>query len=258
MADVAVQDPQTGDDPVQDTANPQSAADDPNVDPQKGAGDDSQTDQAGANELPKFHYQFSKDYQGHEKLKDFQKPDDLAQAYIELVEKANAVETESGESGEDVSVQDASEYDFTGIEDPTGQIGGEDVQEVKDLAYKLKLSKDQARGLYESVVSDLNSMIEKQDQSKQQQAEANDTALRKEFGDQFKEKATEAHRAYEQLGSKEFGDLLDSYGLGNHPDVVKTFLNIHEKISEDSLVEGGPGGGERNIAKEWFPNSLQD
>lgn len=247
MSDVAVQDPQkSGDDPVQDTANPQNGADDSqNANPQGSSGDDSQSGQDAAGELPKLHYQFSKDYQGHEYLKDFKKPDDLAKAYIELKEKG-------GDSAEDVG--NPEEYDYSVVELPE-EVGEDQAKELhadmKELAKNSSLTQKQAQEVYKHLVNDYKNILEKQ---KQQQQE-NEKTLRQEYGDNVKEKLTEAHRAYERLGSKEFGDLLDSRGLGSHPTVVKAFLNLHEKVGEDTLVEGKPAGDSRDIEKEWFPNS---
>ena len=246
MSDVEVQDPQSGDDPVQDTANPQTTGDEPQSDaaPQTETGDDSQEGQ-NADQLPKFHYQFSKDYQGHDYLKDFEKPDDLAKAYIELKEN-------SENSAEEVG--DPESFDYSEVELPE-EVGEEQVselqEEMKELAKKSGLSQKQAQEVYRHLVGDYKQILDRQ---KEQQQE-NETALQKELGDDFNEKLTEAHRAYERLGSKEFGDLLDSYGLGSHPTVVKAFLNLHEKIGEDTLVEGRGSGESRDIEQEWFPNS---
>lgn len=245
-----VQDPQHGDDPVQDTANPQDGVDDSqNANPQGEHGDDSQQVQTEAKELPKFHYQFSKELQGHDAFEGMEKPDDLANSYIELKQKLEKLEGEK--SGEEVSVESTEEYDFSKIQAPEG-VTEEDVTSVKELAYNLGLSKEKAQELYKSIVSDYQKAVEQQ----QQQQEKHKEELKKEFGDEFNSKITEAHRAYEVLGSKELGDLLDSAGLGNHPTVVKAFLNMHEKIGEDSLIEGSGGTGkQRNIEKEWFPES---
>lgn len=249
MSDTLVQDPQSGDDPVQ-TANPDGVDEQTQSAPQQPDQDDSQQDQGEAKELPKFHYQFSKELQGHEALRDMQKPDDLANAYLELKEKVD-----NGSTGEDASVESAENYDFTGIEYPQDFVTEEDVNSVKELAYDLGLSQEKASKLFESIVKDAQSVMESNKQKQEEAQQQHEETLKKEFGDSFKEKITQAHRAYETLGSKELGDLLDSHGLGSHPDVVKAFLNIHEKIGEDSLVEGEGTGNKRNIEEEWFPNS---
>ncbi|MCF7939678.1 MAG: hypothetical protein K9L68_13860 [Spirochaetales bacterium] len=255
MSDTLVQDPQVnGDDSVQETANPSVADEQQGAAPKKTVKDDSQSDQGEVSkELPKFHYQFSKELQGHEALKEMQRPDDLANAYIQLNEKVQKLEGEG--SGENVSAESVEDYDLSGVEYPEDMVTDDDISSIKELALNLGLSKTQASKLFESVVKDAKTAIDNNKAQQEEEQKQNEATLKKEFGDSFQEKITEAHRAYEKLGSKELGDLLDSYGLGTNPVVVKAFLNMHEQIGEDSLIEGAGEGSNRNVEQEWFPNS---
>ena len=56
------------------------------------------------------------------------------------------------------------------------------------------------------------------------------------------------------LGPPELKELLNSSGLGNHPEVVKLAYKVGKAISEDRFVTGSPKGPSNDPAKKLFPN----
>ncbi|TPQ24930.1 hypothetical protein [Methylomonas koyamae] len=58
------------------------------------------------------------------------------------------------------------------------------------------------------------------------------------------------------FGSDALVELLDQTGYGNHPAIVKFFVNVGKAIGEDTLVPGGANtaGGEKTIAQRMYPN----
>jgi hypothetical protein len=78
----------------------------------------------------------------------------------------------------------------------------------------------------------------------------------KEFGgEKLTENLSIAKKAMEQFGSPELTALLKG-GLGNHPEIIRTFYRVGKAISEDSFVPGqsrGPGAS-RDPANSLYPN----
>jgi hypothetical protein len=74
-------------------------------------------------------------------------------------------------------------------------------------------------------------------------------------GDKLAENLGVARKAIDTFGSPELKALLNSTGLGNHPEVVKLAFKVGKAISEDGFVSGSPKGNTTNDpAKKLFPN----
>lgn len=73
-------------------------------------------------------------------------------------------------------------------------------------------------------------------------------------GDKLDENLGIARKAIETFGSPELKDLLNSTGLGNHPEFVKLAFKVGKAISEDRFVTGAPKGPETDMAKKMFPS----
>lgn len=75
--------------------------------------------------------------------------------------------------------------------------------------------------------------------------EANELAIKQEFGVKFDEKVNFARLALREFGSDQLSAILDQTGLGSHPEVVRLFASIGEKLSDDK-ARGGNGGNGSN------------
>lgn len=73
-------------------------------------------------------------------------------------------------------------------------------------------------------------------------------------GDKLDENLGIARKAIETFGSPELKSLLNSTGLGNHPEFVKLAFKVGKAISEDRFVTGAPKGSETDMAKKMFPS----
>jgi hypothetical protein len=74
-------------------------------------------------------------------------------------------------------------------------------------------------------------------------------------GDKLDENLGIARKAIDTFGSPELKALLNSTGMGNHPEVVKLAFKVGKAISEDRFVTGSPKGNASNDpAKKMFPN----
>ena len=58
-------------------------------------------------------------------------------------------------------------------------------------------------------------------------------------GEKFEENIAVAVKARDSFGTSEFNEMLDSSGLGNHPEMIRFLNRVGKAISEDSVVVGG-------------------
>ena len=70
-------------------------------------------------------------------------------------------------------------------------------------------------------------------------------------GDKLISNLSAAQRALDQFGTPELKEYLNTPGLGNHPDLVKTFVKIGKAMSEDGMVTGG-NEGQRSAAEVLY------
>ena len=61
------------------------------------------------------------------------------------------------------------------------------------------------------------------------------------LGDKWQEEVSRAVRAADIFGGPELRQLLEETGLGNHPAIVRTFVQVGKRIREDISAAGAPG-----------------
>lgn len=74
-------------------------------------------------------------------------------------------------------------------------------------------------------------------------------------GSNLKGNLSIAAKAIDAFGGKELREVLDATGLGNHPLLVKAFVQIGKAIADDRLAGGGAGGASQRDARSMYPNS---
>ena len=164
------------------------------------------------------------------------------------VVKTGEVATDPAKAGEVVTEQKEIEYAF---EMPEGvEVDKVRQDEFVALAKEAKLPADVAQKIVGM-------------EAKRIQAEAEahvalvkswaDTVLAdKELG--VPENQAIARKTIETFGTPELRNLLNSTGMGNHPEFVKLAYRIGKAISEDGFVRGSAPAGEQTAAKTLFPN----
>lgn len=116
------------------------------------------------------------------------------------------------------------------------------VDEIATYAKARGLSQEQAQELLTREETAVNSWASAQEQQFEQtkQKWVDELKTDKQYGgDKFNRTVELAKRAFSRFAPESFKELLNSTGLGNHPDLVKTFANIGAIMAEDSLVTGG-------------------
>lgn len=63
-----------------------------------------------------------------------------------------------------------------------------------------------------------------------------------------------AHRAFQAFGNERGMQLFDTYGLGNHPDILRIFVRMGKAIGEGGTVLPGEAGQRVSDAQALYPN----
>ena len=118
-------------------------------------------------------------------------------------------------------------------------INDEQAKMFFEEAHRIGLNKQQAAALLrwqaERNVSDMED-YQKQAEQRMQDAEMQ---MRKEFGSAYEQNIQMARDAAEKFGGENFINMLNESGMGNDPNLIKTFANIAKSIANDEIIGGG-------------------
>lgn len=140
-------------------------------------------------------------------------------------------------------------YDFKA---PEGmELAPADLEAFTSIAQELKLPPEQAQKVVDLAVKREQARItEHADQVKAWGAQV---STDKELGKA--ENLAAARTAINQFGSPELKALLNTSGLGNHPELVRFALRVGRAISEDGIHLGrGDAPAVKDPAKVLYPN----
>tara|TARA_R110002051_G_scaffold118355_1_gene192101 strand:- start:2602 stop:3234 length:633 start_codon:yes stop_codon:yes gene_type:complete len=137
--------------------------------------------------------------------------------------------TEEAGAPEEYSVFDLPE-DFS--------FNDETLSDYHTFAKENKLTQDQAQRGVDMVAkmkeAEMAQWVE------QQKSWVEDAKSDTEYGgEKFDENISIAVKARDSFGTPEFNKMLDSSGLGNHPEMIRFLNRVGKAISEDSVVVGG-------------------
>ncbi len=143
-------------------------------------------------------------------------------------------------------------YEFTAAEGV--ELDTEAMKDFEPVARDLNLTNEQAQKLVDAYPKILSGVQQRQAEAWQKQTEgwAETVKADKEIGgDKLTANLSAAQRALDQFGTPELKEYLNSTGLGNHPDLVKTFVKIGKAMSEDGMVDGS-NQGQRSAAEVLY------
>lgn len=103
-------------------------------------------------------------------------------------------------------------------------------------AHELGLPKDKAEALYGWYMETQIDGLKMAQANAQNDAVEKVESLKKEFGAAFDERISLAKHALKEFGGDEVLDIINKYGLGNEPALVKMFAEIGKLTSEDKIV----------------------
>jgi hypothetical protein len=136
------------------------------------------------------------------------------------------------------------------------ELDGKAADEFSAIAKELKLSQADAQRIADVAAK----MQQKQAESHVEMVKswAESCKTDKEFGgDNLPENLAVARKAIDAFGSPALKELLNSSGLGNHPEVVRFAFKAGKAISEDTFVQSGsrtPTPDSTSLEKRLYPN----
>ena len=143
-------------------------------------------------------------------------------------------------------------YEFTAGEGV--ELDSDALKDFEPVARDLNLTNEQAQKLVDAYPKILAGVQQRQAEAWQKQTEgwAETVKADKEIGgDKLTANLSAAQRALDQFGTPELKEYLNATGLGNHPDLVKTFVKIGKAMSEDGMVTGRESG-QRSAAEVLY------
>ncbi|MEH4965236.1 peptidase [Escherichia coli] len=143
-------------------------------------------------------------------------------------------------------------YDFKAAEGV--DLDTEALKDFEPVARDLNLTNEQAQKLVDAYPKILAGVQQRQAEAWQKQTEdwaASVKADKEIGGDKLTANLSAAQRALDQFGGPALKEYLDSTGLGNHPELVKTFVKIGKAMSEDGMVDGS-NQGQRSAAEVLY------
>lgn len=125
---------------------------------------------------------------------------------------------------------------------------------------ELGLSKESAQKLVDlrakQIQDDIKSQAESFDQLKQdwQTAAKSDPEI---GGDKYPESVATARLALSKVGTPELTKLLDEFGMGNHPEMIRLLARVGKFVKEDSPGNNGitPTQVKKDRTSILYPNS---
>lgn len=129
------------------------------------------------------------------------------------------------------------------------------LEQFEPIARELNLTNEQAQKMVDLYGTKIMPMVQKQQAEAWQKTTeqwAADVKADKEIGgDKLTANLSAAQRALDQFGTPELKEYLNATGLGNHPDLVKSFVKIGKAMSEDGMVDGS-NQGQRSAAEVLY------
>lgn len=168
--------------------------------------------------------------------------------------KAEGSEAKTEQKAE--SKPEGAPEEYAEFQAPEGvELDADVVSELKSIAKGMNLPQDKAQQIVDLGVK----MQQKQSEAWQAQIEkwVGDVKSDKEIGgDKLPENLATARKAVERFGTPELRQLLDTSGMGNHPEMIKAFIRIGKQISEDGFVSGSATAGvKQGLAERLYGSS---
>ena len=168
-------------------------------------------------------------------------------------QKSDAATEDTEESNEETQEAGApEEYSEFEVPEEYG-INDETLTDYQSWAKENNLTQDQAQAGVNMVTkmqeAQVSQWVEQQkawvDQAK------SDTEI---GGEKFDENISTAVKARDSFGNSEFSEMLDTSGLGNHPEMIRFLNRVGRAISEDKVIVSGANAGQRSQESVLYPS----
>ena len=129
------------------------------------------------------------------------------------------------------------------------------IEAYSEVAKELNLSQDKAQKVLDKVAPVIEArQLEQVNALRAEWLTA--TKADTEFGgDKLDENIAIAKRGLDAYGSPALKQLLNSSGLGNHPEIIRAFYKAGQTVSEDGIVHGKAAPVSKDDVRSLYPNS---
>lgn len=212
-------------------------------------------------EVPTWMAQLPDDLKTNESLAQYATIGDVSKGLLDLSGKLEGTVRVPGADASDEEKSSfygalgrpeaADKYEFTRPTLPEGiEYSEENEASFRALSHEIGLSQAQAEklyGYYHQQIIDNHGEYVKMATAQRDEAE---TALKKEWGDQYNGNLEVAKRALKEFGGEEIAAFMESSGLGSNPLIVKLFNQIGKAMMEDGMVSGEYRQKEKERARD--------
>lgn len=127
------------------------------------------------------------------------------------------------------------------------------IEAYSEVAKELNLSQESAQKVIDKIGPELAAQQERVLAQARTQWVA-DTKVDKEIGGTaLAENIALANKTFTEFGTPELRTLLETTGLGDHPEVIRWAHRVGKAISEDGFVSGKGNNVQTDPAKTMFP-----
>ena len=180
--------------------------------------------------------------------------------------------TGDGKSSGDGKNTDQNAQETYSFKLPEGfSFAGEQQDAYVSLAKEAKLTPEAAQKILDYGTEQIKAALKRQEESStavfdetvKEWGEKTKKRLGGEDGSALEKNLAKAKKAIDSFATDGFKRLLDSrslggFGLGNHPELVETFLNVAKAIETDTYVDRRKSGGAAALSAEevLYPNQV--
>ena len=171
-------------------------------------------------------------------------------------DKSDAAQAETEESNEDNQEAGAPE-EYSDFEVPESYgINEDSLSEYQQWAKENNLTQDQAQAGVNMVTKMREAEVAQW--VEQQKAWVDQAKTDAEIGGEgFDKNISTAVKARDSFGTAEFSEMLDSSGLGNHPEMIRFLNRVGKAISEDKVIVSGANAGQKTRENVLYPSMKQ-
>tara|TARA_R110000787_G_scaffold89802_4_gene189965 strand:- start:4961 stop:5854 length:894 start_codon:yes stop_codon:yes gene_type:complete len=205
----------------------------------------------------------SEEYNDVVSAKGWKSADDVLKSYVNLEKQIGTDKVTLPQGDEDLSEWDgweklgtpktADEYDLN-VPQGFEQYETDLSDWFREEAHKAKLPASMAQKLHDSYVQKMMDSQTSVNVEQQRQVEDWNGELKKEYGGAYDERVGLARRALRSFGSDELSNLMNTSGLGNHPEMIRAFSRIGAELSSGQQFkdseQSGQFGTTPDMAKE--------
>jgi len=156
---------------------------------------------------------------------------------------------------------DATGYKYDLPEDKN--LDAEALNNFSTQAHKLGLLPGQANGVVQFYNEAMSKVQQEQDNVAVAAREASTSELKKEWGQAYDQKVSQAANLAQSVGANELlnANMADGTKLGDHPVMIKAFAQLAGKMGEDSITQSSgptyqtPAQLEKDIGELTMPGS---